>query len=172
MRRGFKAMGFRVGIVTLSDSAYRGEREDKSGPEIEAILGEAGDFEIVEKRTLPDDLGMIRSALKEMADSHRFHLILTTGGTGLYPRDVTPEATKEVIQREVPGLPELMRMEGGKSTPKAYLSRAVAGIRGETLIVNLPGSRRAVRESLSAILPILSHALEKVMGDSTPCGSG
>ncbi len=161
---------FRVAVVTLSDSAYHGKREDLSGPEIEGLLRETGGFEIVERRILPDDRVMISDALREMADSHMIHLILTTGGTGLYPRDVTPEATKEVIEREVPGIPELMRLEGGKGTLKAYLSRAIAGIRGRTLIVNLPGSRRAVRESLNAILPVLPHALKKVMGDSTPCG--
>jgi len=160
----------RVGIITLSDSAFRGERVDRSGPEIYKILTEVGGYSVEAKEVIPDDEDMIVNALVRFSDELSLDLILTTGGTGLYPRDVTPEATKRVIEREVPGIPELMRLEGLKSTPHAALSRAVSGIRGKTLIVNLPGSVRAVRESLMAILPVLKHAVEKVSGDSSPCG--
>ena len=119
---------------------------------------------------VPDDLGMIREKLLEHSDSDAIDLIVTTGGTGLAPRDVTPEATLEVIEKSVPGLPELMRMEGLKSNPRAALTRAVAGLRKKTLIINLPGSVRGVQESLAAVAPILGHALEVASGNTVRCG--
>lgn len=163
-------MSVRVAVVTLSDSASMGKREDRSGPEVERILREAGGFAVVKTHVLPDDQDRIAMLLKKLCDSGDVDLVITTGGTGLYPRDVTPEATRLVIDREVPGIPELMRLEGLKSTPRAALSRGIAGIRGKTLIVNLPGSLKGVSESLGAILPILVHAVEKVSGDPRPCG--
>ena len=163
-------MAIRVAVVTLSDSASMGTRQDQSGPEVERILMEAGGFQVVRSHILPDDEEEIERLLKGICDSREVDLILTTGGTGLHPRDVTPEATRLVIDREVPGISELMRLEGLKFTPRAALSRAVAGIRSKTLIVNLPGSVKGISQSLGAILPILKHAVKKASGDSTPCG--
>ncbi len=161
---------FSVGILTISDKGSRGEREDRSGPEIRDLIaslpGRVDAYEIV-----PDEEELIAARLKEYADRKRLALILTTGGTGLSPRDVTPEATRKVLDREVPGIPEVMRAEGSKINPFAMLSRAAAGIRGCSLIINLPGSPRAVRENLSVILPILKHALEKVQGDLSDCAN-
>ena len=160
----------RVAILTLSDTASRGERHDASGEAIKAILLKEGGFQVVAHEICPDDEARIVEILFKFSDSMRLDLVLTTGGTGLSPRDVTPEATRKVVEKEIPGIPELMRLEGIKITRRAALSRAVAGIRGRTLIVNLPGSEKAARESLSAILPVLSHALKKVQGDTSPCG--
>jgi molybdenum cofactor synthesis domain-containing protein len=160
---------FSVGILTLSDKGFRGEREDLSGPEIRRIVASLpGRVEAYE--VIPDEEEMISRKLAEYADQKRLNLILTTGGTGLSPRDVTPEATRRVLDKEIPGIPEAMRAEGLKITPTAMLSRAVAGIRGRSLIINLPGSPRAVRENLTVILPALKHALEKAQGDPADCG--
>ena len=137
----------RAAIITASDSGYRGEREDKSGPAIRDILEKEG-YEVVAMELLPDDRAMLAGKMQEIADSGKADLILTTGGTGFSQRDVTPEATEEVIERRVPGIPEAMRAYSMTITKRAMLSRATAGIRGTTLIINLPGSPKAVRESL------------------------
>ncbi len=161
---------FSVGILTISDKGSRGEREDLSGPEIRQALSslparvEAYDI-------IPDEEEIITRKLIEYADRKGLNLILTTGGTGLSPRDVTPEATRKVLDKEVPGIAEAIRAEGLKITPTAMLSRALAGIRGRSLIINLPGSPRAVRENLMVVLPALKHALEKTQGDPTDCGN-
>ena len=133
-------------------------------------MKQKGGFEVCERLLLPDEREEIADALRRLSDEGGLDLILTTGGTGLHPRDITPEATRDVIEREVPGIAELMRLEGMKKTPMASLSRAVCGIRKGTLIINMPGSLKAVRESLEAILPVLDHAVEKIKGDSSPCG--
>ena len=155
-------------VITLSDTAAAGGREDLSGPEASRILAEAG-FDVRGVEVLPDERARIESRLRSACDEG-FALIVTTGGTGLSPRDVTPEATVAVIDRSVPGLAELMRYEGFKSTPRAALSRAVAGVRGSTLIINLPGSVKGVRECLGAVRPILAHAVETLKQSSLGCG--
>jgi molybdenum cofactor synthesis domain-containing protein len=152
-----------VGILTLSDKGARGERADTSGAAIRELLAPLG-AEVRRAAIIPDDLDGIIQVLAEWSDSGDLDLIVTTGGTGLAPRDVTPEATLRVVERLVPGIGELMRAEGLRHTPMAALSRAVAGVRGRTLIVNLPGSEKGVRESLAAILPILPHAVETLRG--------
>lgn len=154
---------WRVGILTASDKGFRGEREDRSGEEIRWLIREM-DGEAVAWEVVPDEQGRIEEVLIRMADVERLDLVLTTGGTGLSPRDVTPEATRRVIQREVPGLPEAMRIGSLRKTPFAMLSRGIAGVRGKTLILNLPGSPKAVRECLGEVLPVLPHALETLTG--------
>lgn len=154
----------RLGILTISDKGSRGERKDLSGPAIEEVLKGIG-AEVVRYEIVPDERDMIAERLATWADSGDMDLLVTTGGTGLAPRDVTPEATLSVVERLVPGLPELMRFEGMKQTANACLSRAVAGTRGQTLIVNLPGSPRAVVENLEAILEILPHAIATIRGE-------
>lgn len=145
-------------VLTISDSASRGEREDLSGPAVAAEL-ESIRAEIVATEILPDERPVIAGRLRHYADVGAANLIVTTGGTGFSPRDVTPEATREVIEREAPGLAELMRAESLKITPLAALSRSVCGARGRTLIVNLPGSVRGARENLAAIARLLPHAI-------------
>ncbi len=153
----------KAAILTISDSCARGERMDLSGPAIREILA-AGEFRVCEERIVADDRDAIVRELARFSDDRACDLVLTTGGTGLGPRDVTPEATASVCERLVPGLAELMRAEGYKRTPNAVLSRGIAGLRGSTLIVNLPGSPRAVRECLEAIGGILPHAIEMMRG--------
>jgi len=159
-----------VGILTVSDKGAAGEREDRSGPAVREIMKSAG-ARIVRTQVVPDEQEAVKAVLVAWSDEG-VDLILTTGGTGFSPRDWTPEATKAVIEREAPGLAEAMRLAGLKATPKAMLSRAVAGIRKSTLIVNLPGSEKAVRESLEAILPALPHGLEILKGTAAECGQG
>ena len=158
----------RISVLTASDRCSRGEAEDKSGPLLADLL--KGRAEIVCCRCVPDDRDMIAAALVEMCDVFHSDVVFTTGGTGFAPRDVTPEATRDVIEREVPGIPEAIRYESLKIPPKAMLSRAAAGIRGRTLIVNLPGSPKAVRESLAVVLPVLDHAIETMSGQTLSCG--
>ena len=157
-------MKIRVGILTVSDRSFRGERADESGPTIKRLVREQLDAVVEAEGLVPDEREEIADKLIEWCDEKRLDLILTTGGTGFGPRDITPEATKDVIERETPGFPEAMRMEGFRITPHALLSRATAGIRGRTLIINLPGSPKAVAEGLEVILPALPHAVETVRG--------
>lgn len=150
----------RVGILTLSDRSAAGEYEDRSGPVLRELVVDGLRAEVAEYAVIPDEFERIRKTLILWVDDRRLDLILTTGGTGFAPRDVTPEATHAVIEREAPGLVFAMLRDSLAVTPHAMLSRAVAGIRGRTLIVNLPGSPKAARENLESILPALPHALE------------
>ena len=158
----------RAAIITASDSGYRGEREDLSGPAIKEILEREG-YKVISMDILPDDQVMLAGKMQEIADSEKAEPILTTGGTGFSERDVTPEATEEVIERKVPGIPEAIRAYSMTITKRAMLSRATAGIRGKTLIVNLPGSPKAVRESLEYIIDALAHGLEILSGEARDC---
>ncbi len=151
-------MAIRVGILTVSDRSSRGERPDESGPLIRQIAERQG-WTVEQEAVVPDDQAAIQGMLTHWSDHLHVELALTTGGTGFAPRDVTPEATRAVIEREAPGLAEAMRAASLRQTPHAMLSRAVCGIRGRTLIVNLPGSPKAVRENLDTILPALPHAV-------------
>ncbi|MGB9716546.1 MAG: MogA/MoaB family molybdenum cofactor biosynthesis protein [Thermodesulfovibrionales bacterium] len=155
-----------VAILTISDRGAKGERDDTSGPLISELLKSSG-ARVDHYEIIPDEKELIKEKLLEY--SKRVDLILTTGGTGLAPRDVTPDATLEIIDREVSGIAEIMRSEGFKKTKRAILSRAVAGIKGKTLIINLPGSPKAVKEGLEIILDIIPHAIEKIKGDATEC---
>jgi len=161
--------GIPVGIITASDKGARGEREDKSGEEIKSLVQDI-QGRVIDYRILPDDQETLSQAMIEMIDELGVGLLLTTGGTGFSQRDVTPEATLSVIERAVPGLPEAMRRESFAISPRAMLSRAVAGIRGKCLIVNLPGSPKAVKECLQIILPLLPHALDILRGTGGECG--
>jgi molybdenum cofactor synthesis domain-containing protein len=158
----------KAGVLTMSDKGAAGHRQDKSGPLIREIL--AGmDISIEISEVVPDDIDLIKVRLVSWCDERGLDLIVTTGGTGLSPRDVTPEATLSVIDRRVPGMEEVMRTESLKKTPHAMISRAVVGTRKRTLIINLPGSPKAARECLEAIAPALPHALEKLGGDMGDC---
>lgn len=157
-------MSLRVGLLTISDRSARGERPDASGPALEGAVLAQG-WRVVRKAILPDDLDALRQALASWADSGEMDVLITTGGTGFSPRDVTPEATQAVIERAAPGLAEAMRQASLKVTPHAMLSRAAAGIRRRTLIVNLPGSPRAAVENLQTILPVLPHAVQLLRED-------
>lgn len=156
----------RVAILTLSDKGSRGEREDISGPAIKDVIttvnGRVDYYEVI-----PDEKDLIKEKL--IGYSNKVDLILTTGGTGLSPRDVTPDATSDVIERPVPGIAEAIRAEGFKKTDRAMLSRAVAGVLGNSLIINLPGSPKAIRESLEVIKGVLPHAIEKIRGGTDDC---
>ena len=160
----------RVGVITVSDKGSRGEREDLSLEEIKKLLPQLPG-EIAAYTVIPDEEPEIIKSLVSFADEEALDLILTSGGTGLSPRDVTPDATQQVIEKEVRGMAEAMRLESLKKTPTGMLSRAVVGTRGQSLIINLPGSPKAVRENLSAVLPAIPHAIEKLQGDQTDCGS-
>ncbi len=159
---------FKIGVITLSDTAFKGGRVDLSGEEVKKIVKDIG--EVVYYEILPDEKELIVSKLKELCDNNVVDLIITTGGTGFTERDITPEATKMVIEREVPGISEYMRIKGAEINKNAILSRGVSGIRKQTLIINLPGSVKAVKENLNFVLSVLTHALEKLKGDTRPCG--
>lgn len=159
---------YKAAIITLSDKGARGEREDRSGVLIREMLEAAG-YEIAQQLLLDDDREGLVKALTRLCDAGEVQLVLTTGGTGFSPRDNAPEATLEVIERQAPGIAEAMRMQSLAITPRAMLSRAVSGIRKKTLIVNLPGSPKAVKENLEFILPTLEHGLAILVGDAGEC---
>jgi molybdopterin adenylyltransferase len=161
---------FTVGILTISDKGSRGERQDKSGEAIREILPSI-DARIVNYEIVPDEKELIVAKLVKWVDEDNLDVLITTGGTGLTPRDVTPEATLAVVDRIVPGIAEAMRAESLKKTPMAMLSRAVVGTRGKCLIINLPGSPKAVRECLEVVLPALPHAVETLKGQAGECGT-
>jgi molybdopterin adenylyltransferase len=157
---------FNLGIVTISDKAWQGKRSDKSGPLVQESFS-AVDCQVVKYEVIPDEADIIAQKLAQWADEGSVDVIITTGGTGLAPRDVTPEATLSIVDKVVPGLAEMMRAKSFSITPLSMLSRAVAGIRKRCLIINLPGSPKAVRECLEIILPVLSHAVEVIKGEVT-----
>ena len=161
---------FTVGVLTISDKGSRGERQDRSGEVIREVLSGA-DVSIVNCDMVPDEKELIVEKLVKWADDYNLDVVITTGGTGLTPRDVTPEATLAVVDRIVPGFAEAMRAESLKKTPHAMLTRAVAGTRGKCLIINLPGGPKAVRECLEVVLPALPHAVETLKGQSGECGA-
>jgi molybdenum cofactor synthesis domain-containing protein len=159
-----------VGILILSDRTFKGEREDQTIPLLKELAAAQG-WTVKETRILPDEIKLISAALIEMADIKQYQLILTSGGTGLSPRDNTPEATREIIEKEVPGLAEFMRFSCSRENLRAILSRGICGIRGNSLVINLPGSPRGALENLNAILPVLTHGLAKLGGDPSECAS-
>jgi len=158
----------KAGILTASDKGSKGERVDVSGEVIRELLWKI-DAEVIDYVVVPDERVIISDNLKRMADDCGIDLIMTTGGTGFSPRDITPEATLDVIDRQVPGIPEAMRAKSLEITNRAMLSRATAGIRNRTLIINLPGSPKAVKESLEVVLPVLIHAIEIMKGQTGEC---
>ena len=157
-------MKYTAAVITVSDIGSRGLRQDTSGPAVRAMLEEAG-FSVAHTAILPDEMEQISAELRDCADRRRIDLIVTTGGTGLSPRDVTPEATRAVLELEIPAIPVAMWMEGLKVTPRAMLSRAVAGIRGSSLLLNLPGSEKAARENLAAVIGALEHGLHMIAAE-------
>jgi molybdenum cofactor synthesis domain-containing protein len=160
---------YKAKVITVSDKSSKGERADQSGPEVKRLLEAAG-YQVDEVIIIPDDRPLIAKILKNICDLGEADLIVTTGGTGFALRDVTPEATLDVSERLVPGLAEVMRAESLKKTNRAMLSRAVAGLRGKTLIINLPGSPKGARENLEAVLPALEHGLEILTERGGECG--
>ncbi len=158
----------RAGVLIVSDKASRGEREDRTGDVIVGILKENG-FHVLEKRIVPDERDEIISALKEWSDIRSIPLIITSGGTGVSPRDVTPEATKDIIDYDIPGMGEAMRAKSLQITPNAMLSRAIAGVRKGSLIINLPGSPSGAKDNLLVVMPAIEHALLKISGDTSEC---
>lgn len=161
-------MAYTAAVITVSDKGARGERVDTSGPALCALL-EADGWEVAYTAMIPDGLEPVRSALSDCADRRKVNLVLTTGGTGFSPRDVTPEATLAVVEREAPGIPEAMRAESMRITPRGCLSRSAAGIRGRTLIVNLPGSPKACMESMDVFLDTIPHGLALLRGSVEDC---
>ena len=164
-----RAQQFSFAVVTMSDKGSRGEREDTSGKLLQALLQEEG-YTLLAYVIVPDDKGIIVETLLDLIDNRKVDLIVTTGGTGLAPTDVTPEAMQEVIEKDIPGMAEAMRAASLRMTPHAMLSRARVGIRGKSLIVNLPGSEKAARENIEVLLPALPHALYKIQGGTSDCG--
>ena len=158
----------RVGIITLSDRASKGEREDLSGKILKEMIVDLN-WKVECYQVLPDEKDMLMSLLKEWADEKKLDLILTNGGTGVHPRDITPEATLAIIQKEIPGIPEYIRYISYPITPMSALTRGVAGVRGETLIINLPGSPKAIKEIFPKLVKIIVHAIEKIQGDPHEC---
>jgi molybdenum cofactor synthesis domain-containing protein len=161
---------FRAGVLTISDKGSQGLREDESGALAAKILG-AESFSVAKAKIVPDDRQEIANTLVDWADNARLSLIVTSGGTGLSPSDVTPQAMATVIDYQVPGMAEAMRASSLKKTPHAMLSRAIAGVRGACLIINLPGSPNGVKENLATVMPALKHALKKLGGDPTDCAT-
>jgi len=159
--------GYRIGVLTLSDKGARGERVDESGPLLADMVSELG--EVLRYQVIPDDYETIIVMLTNWSDELGLDLILTTGGTGLSPRDCAPQATQTILDYEVPGMAEAMRMGSMKITSRAMLSRALVGVRKQTMIINLPGSPKAARENFAVLLPVLPHALEKLKGDQSDC---
>lgn len=159
---------FRVGIIVASDKGARGERVDQSGEVIKEIMTKEG-YKVIEKVIVPDDLKSLEDVMKKWSDANYIDLLLTTGGTGFSMRDNTPEATRNIVDKLVPGFSEVMRAESLKITPRAMLSRGVSGIRNFTLIINMPGSPKAVEESLGFILPALDHGLKILVGEAAEC---
>ena len=159
-------MVYTAAVITVSDKGFRGERVDTSGPNLCEILKDRG-FEVVYSAIVPDESERIQAELRKCADALGIALVLTTGGTGFSPRDITPEATLAVVERLAPGIPEAMRAESVKITPKGCLSRSVAGIRGRTLIINLPGSRKASAENILAVIDPVQHGLEILLGEGS-----
>lgn len=159
---------YRAAVITVSDSRFSGEREDTGGPLVGRMLETAG-FDACRAEIVSDDQEAIEAVLKRCADEDRFALVVTTGGTGMSPRDVTPEATLAVCEKLAPGICEAMRAESMRITPRGMLSRMVAGIRGGTLIFNLPGSPKAIQENLQVVLPVLEHAVSALAGDVQEC---
>ena len=152
-------MNYTAAVITVSDKGYAGERIDTAGPAVSAILQEKG-YEVVHRGLVPDEKDQICAELLQCCDREKIHLVLTVGGTGFSPRDVTPEATMSIVERPTPGIPEAMRAESLKITPRGCLSRSAAGIRGQSLIVNLPGSEKAAKENLLAVVDALEHGLK------------
>lgn len=163
-------MGYTSAVITVSDKGYRGEREDTSGPNLCRILKEKG-YEVIYTSIVPDEAEQICQELVKCADEKKITLILTTGGTGFSPRDITPEATLKVVERLTPGIPEAMRAESMRITPKGCLSRSVAGIRGRSLIINLPGSKKASEENILSVIDPIEHGLDMLNSEgSADCG--
>jgi molybdopterin adenylyltransferase len=159
---------FNAAIITVSDKGSQGKRQDLSGPAIAEMLAGAA-IEVKHTLITPDEIDRIRKAIIQFAEVEKMDLILTTGGTGVSPRDLTPDATLKVLDKEIPGMAEVMRITSMKITPHAMISRAVAGIRGHSLIINLPGSPKGAMENLAAVLPAIPHAIEKIKGDDRDC---
>ena len=159
-------MNYSAAVITVSDKGYIGQREDTSGPNLCRILKEKG-YELVHTSIVPDDNEMIQAELIKCCDELKINLILTTGGTGFSPRDITPEATMAVVERPTPGIPEAMRAESMRITPKGCLSRSAAGIRKQSLIINLPGSKKASEENILAVIGTVDHGLEMLLGSGS-----
>jgi molybdenum cofactor synthesis domain-containing protein len=162
-------MKYSTAIITCSDKGSKGEREDKSGPAIAQMLNDS--YNITGIIVVPDETDIIANAIKKLIDEQGIDLVVTTGGTGLSDRDVTPEATRMVIEKDLPGFAEIMRIESYKVTPHGIISRGICGIRGKSIVINLPGSPKAAAECLSFVSAALPHALNKLKGDTADCGS-
>lgn len=164
------ASRFSCAVLTMSDKGSRGEREDESGAMLQEMLRQEG-YQLRGYKMVPDQIEAITQALVQWVDQDKIDLILTTGGTGVSPTDVTPEAMREIIEKEIPGMAEAMRAASLLKTPHAVLSRSMAGIRGRSLIINLPGSQKAAKENIEVLLPALPHALDKIQGGTSDCAN-